>query len=331
MQFSAFTVKTDVHIGHYIQLNYIDVDPKKSLKVNIAPKFGSNMFHFSVGTNNIIYCARELLIKKDFTGNFVLWPIPNRVRDKKYVFNGQKYSLQNIKRHRGNDVLIHGLVFDREWKYKNLIVDKDFASVETYIDITQESPNYSAYPFASRLSLKYKLSKKSIKIKYTVQNNSSLEMPFGFGLHPYFPTLSGPSGTFVMVPADYVMDADDELLPSGRLKNVTHTQFDLRQPKSIDLLNLDHVFTGLRPHEKAYIEYKKQHMNIYLNTSEEFTHMVLYTMEKDKGFFCLENQTCSTDAINLNARGYKKEAHLLTLTPGKSFTGYIEYEVKHFV
>ena len=327
MQFDALVVKDDFKIGHYLTLKYTDSNPKKSLKVNIAPKFGSNIFHFSVGENNIIYCDRELLIKKDFTGNFVLWPIPNRVRDKKYVFNGQKYSLENIKRPRGNDVLIHGLAFDREWRYKDPIVSKDFASVETYIDITPESPNYSAYPFASRLSLEYKLSKQSIKIKYTIRNNSSLEMPFGFGLHPYFSTLSGEDKAFVMLPADYVMEADNQLLPSGKLKNVTDTEYDLRQPKSVDLLNLDHVFTGLRG--KAYIEYKKQKMKIYLNTSEEFTHIVLYTMEKNKGFICLENQTCSTDSINLDAKGFKKEAHLLTIAPGKSFTGYIEYKFEY--
>lgn len=329
MKFSAFIVKDDVEIGPYITLRYNDEDQKKNLKVSIAPKLGSNMFCFIAGENNIIYCDRGLLIKKDFTGNFVLWPIPNRVRDKEYVFNGQKYSLQNIKRHRGNDVLIHGLVFDREWKYKNPIVGKDFAAAETYVDITPKSPEYSAYPFASRLTLKYKLSKQSIKIAYTVENNSSLEMPFGFGLHPYFSTLSGATGTFVMVPADYVMEADNDLLPSGKLRDVTNTEYDLRQPKAVDLLNLDHVFTGL--HGKGFILYKKQKMKIYLNTSEEFTHIVLYTMEKNKGLICLENQTCSTDAINLDAKGFKKEAHLLTVAPGKSYTGHIEYKVEYLV
>lgn len=329
MQFSAFIVKDDVEIGPYISLRYNDEDRKKNLKVSIAPKLGSNIFCFRVGENDIIYCDRDLLIKKDFTGNFVLWPIPNRVRDKKYIFKGREYSLGNIKRHRGNDVLIHGLVFDREWQYKNPIAGKDFASVETYIDIAPESPNYSAYPFASRLSLAYKLSRQSIKIKYTVQNNSSLEMPFGFGLHPYFSTLSGINETLVMLSADYVMEADKDLLPSGKLKDVSGTEYDLRKPKAVSLLNLDHVFTGL--HSKAHILYEKQKMAISLDASEEFTHMVLYTMEKYKGFICLENQTCSTDAINLDAKGFKKEAHLLTVAPGKSFTGYIEYKVKYLV
>lgn len=329
MQFSAFIVKNDVDLGHYITLKYRDENPKKNLKVSIAPKLGSNMFCFRSGENNIIYCNKELLIKKDFTGNFVMWPIPNRVRDEKYVFNGQKYSLENIKRPRGNDVLIHGLVFDREWQYKSPIVGKDFARVETYVDINSTNPYYESYPFVSRLILQYTLDKQSIKIKYTVENKSSLEMPFGFGLHPYFATLSGENETFVMLPTDYMMEADEDLLPIGKLKRVVGTECDLNKQKPVSLLNLDHVFTGL--HGKAYILYKKQRIKIYLKTSKEFTHMVLYTQEKNKGFICLENQTCSTDAINLAVKGFKKEAHLLTLAPSKSFTGYIEYRVEYLL
>ena len=63
-------------------------NPSKSIIVSIAPELGSNMFRFRVGTNDIIYCDAELLTKADFTGNFVLWPLPNRVRDKRYVYQG---------------------------------------------------------------------------------------------------------------------------------------------------------------------------------------------------------------------------------------------------
>src|ERR687884_643465 len=72
-----------------ISLLYEDrKDPSKSITVSIAPDLGSNMFRFRVGEHDLIYCEPNLLKRKDFTGNFVLWPLPNRVRDKSYMYQG---------------------------------------------------------------------------------------------------------------------------------------------------------------------------------------------------------------------------------------------------
>ncbi len=101
-----------------ISLSYEDrANPARSITVGIAPDLGSNMFRFRVGTFDIIYCEPDLLTRRAFTGNFVLWPLPNRIRDKRYVYQGQTYSLEALKRPSGNEVLIHGLVFDRPWHY----------------------------------------------------------------------------------------------------------------------------------------------------------------------------------------------------------------------
>ncbi|HCI79178.1 MAG TPA: aldose epimerase, partial [Ktedonobacter sp.] len=58
-------------------------------------------------------------------------------------------------------------------------------------------------------------------------------MPFGFALHPYFSTLSGKRNTVVSIPASYVMEADEQLLPTGRLldvRGIMYAMFDLRRP-----------------------------------------------------------------------------------------------------
>ena len=141
-----------------ISLLYEDkANPARSITVGIAPDLGSNMFRLRVGTHDIIYCEPDLLTRRAFTGNFVLWPLPNRVRDKRYVYQGQTYSLEALKRPGGNEVLIHGLVFDRQWHYDQPVIGHDAVSVTTYVDITHESPFYQGYPFESRLSLTFVL------------------------------------------------------------------------------------------------------------------------------------------------------------------------------
>ncbi|MFL5700249.1 MAG: aldose 1-epimerase [Ktedonobacteraceae bacterium] len=317
-----------------ISLQYEDREnPARSITVGIAPDLGSNMFRFRVGAHDIIYCEPDLLRRRDFTGNFVLWPLPNRVRDKRYVYHGQTYSLEALKRPSGNEVLIHGLVFDRQWHYDQPVARQDSVSVTTYVDITPESPFYQGYPFDSRLSLTYALENNNVTVTYRVQNNGSKEMPFGFALHPYISTLSGRGDTLVSIPADYVMEADDELLPTGRLldvRSIMYAMFDLRQPVPIANLKLDHVYTGLHKNASAVIEYRKQALRLRISASEDFTHMVIYTLSSEAGgsFFCLENQTCSTDAINLSHRGLGKIAHLLELRPGESSRGFIRYAIE---
>src|SRR5947209_25530 len=126
-----------------ISLLYEDkADPARSITVAIAPDLGRNMFRFRLGEQDIIYCEPDLLKQRAFTGDFVLWPLPNRARDKRYVYQGQTYSLEALKRPGGNEVLIHGLVFDRPWHYDQPVSSQDSVSVTTYVDITPESPLY---------------------------------------------------------------------------------------------------------------------------------------------------------------------------------------------
>ena len=82
-----------------ISLSSIDQsNSSHNILVNIAPEYGSNLFRFRFGEYDLIYTDPELLTKRDFTGTFVLWPFPNRVRDKRYTYQGQSYSLENVHR-----------------------------------------------------------------------------------------------------------------------------------------------------------------------------------------------------------------------------------------
>ena len=122
------------------------------------------------------------------------------------------------------------------------------------------------------------------------------------------------------------MEATAELLPTGRLIDVGGTALDLRRPVSIGSLDLDHVFTRIAPGEFARIEYRSLGMSVTLEATEEFSHLVLYS-PKGEEFFCIENQTCSTDAHNLFDRGFVVESGLKTVAPGAIRRGGVTYSV----
>ncbi|GCE14745.1 aldose 1-epimerase [Tengunoibacter tsumagoiensis] len=314
---------------HYEQAD----DPTRSLTVGIAPELGSNLFRLRLGEKNLLYYDAAGLQRKDFTGNFVLWPFPNRVRERRYSYQGQDYSLEEVVRVPGDKALVHGLVFDQAWNYEQPIITDESASVTTFIDLAPGKKFFTAYPFESRLSLTYTLTQHGVSIHYTVENKGEKDLPFGFALHPYFTTLTGAEHTTVSIPANSVMEADGALLPTGRLLDVNtvmYKMFDLREPVPVSHLKLDHVYTDLTPGAPVILDYGDLDFKLHISGSDDFTHCVIYTLSHGAPFLCVEHQTCSTDAINLHHQGPERQqmAHLLEVKPGESSTGSLHYTIK---
>lgn len=278
------------------------------LSLTIDPKHGSNIVSFKAGKQELIYCDRKLLEDHDFTGNFVLWPFPNRVKNREYVFNGQKYSLKSVTVPRGNFPLIHGLVRDEIWQAKSAS-----GKITTWFKITPEFRYWNCFPWKSQLTLTYSLADRGVRIDYAVENFDQTELGFGFGLHPLFKNTQA-----IKIPARYVMEADHDLLPTGKLLPA-----DLNQLTSVAKLNLDHVFTGLTGNQQINFN---NNLSLFIKTSPDFTHCVVYTGEKEN-FVCVESQTCSTDAHNLDSQGLTAVAHLIRVKPGGVHHGWIEYQI----
>lgn len=313
-----------------VRLSYTNPNhPARNLLACVAPDLGSNLYRFRAGSYELLHCEQEKLRQRGHTGVFILWPFPNRVREKQYTYRGQRYTFAGVPRTQGP--LIHGLVYDRSWAYEQPSASDESASVTTHVEMKPDSPYYQSYPFPSRLVLTYTLTAAGITVVYTVQNTGTRPLPYGFALHPYFNLLAGAEGTRVALPAAHVMEADDELLPTGRLLNVRSTMyamFDLARPTPIGQLRLDHVYTDLPQNRTALIDYAGLNLRLRISASEDFTHTVIYTPEQSP-FFCLENQTCSTDAINLFQRNMQNIAHLLEVQPGQEMSGSIHYGVEY--
>jgi aldose 1-epimerase len=257
-------------------------DIERKMEAWIVPGYGSNLCRFSVGGNNIIDFDPQLLLKHDYTGTPVLYPTPNRVRNG--LFRWRDRSYRQTKR--GTLVVEHGLVHGENWKYSDPVVETDSAILRTWIEFRKGNPAFEAFPFTHRLTLEFRLSSRELAVTYAIENQGNEEVPFGFGLHPYFMKLSGDERTFVTLPADSVMDYTSDLLPTGRLIDVKGS----------------------------------------LEASEDFSHAVLYS-PRGEDFFCLETQTCSTDAHNLFDRGFTHESGLKTVSPGKTHQGFVTYSI----
>lgn len=151
-------------------------------------------------------------------------------------------------------------------------------------------------------------------------------MPFGFGIHPYFNIIGTRKETYIQVPAQAHMEAI-ALLPTGKLEPLEGSPYDLRRPASLENVFLDDVYWGMQSKSPANWESRDKGIKVTLNASEQFTHMVIYS-PKGEPFFCMENYTCSTDAHNLLAKGFKKQSHLLIVEPGKIIQGQVKLSIE---
>ena len=314
-------------------------DPERNIIIAVSPEYGSNLMQFKVGDKDIFYTDKELLKDRRWTGCYVLWPLPNRYDmngTKGYEFEGQTVSLEDVERKEGNKPLIHGLVDDQVWQYEQPEVTDEGVSMKTRIEITKDSPLYAHFPYESELTLQYTVTKDGVEVTYTAVNRGEQNMPSTFALHPYYKLLDGREGTRVRVPARSIMEATEDLLPTGKLLNVEGTAYDLREPKPVKDMMFDDVWTDLEPGEDAYVEYADSKMRIRQKTTDDFTHVVLYTQkESDLGFICLEPQTGSTNSINLDNQAKKQDdeqlkhaAHLIVVPPGESHVGKVKFAVE---
>ena len=319
------TVEREPKTGWSIAvLEYSDPsDARRNLEARIVPEAGSNLYSLKIGGTELLVQPVEWGGTPSLRYGFpILFPTPNRVRDSKFTFDRETYTFSaNERTH-----FIHGLVHKLPWKASPPSSDSESASIETYLDWDSSQSDFKLFPIKHRLTLRFTLDAQGVKLAFHVVNQDSKRLPFGFAFHPWFQVLGSRSDTFLRVPAQKHMEAEG-LLPTGKLVDLAGTPYDLRQAVSLEGLKLDDVYWGLTPQRVPGYEAHDKGIHVSLGGSPEFTHMVVYT-PPGRPFFCMENQTCSTDAHNLHAKGLEKEAHLLIAEQGKTVFGWVYVRVE---
>lgn len=265
-------------------------------------------------------------------GSYLSCPTPNRVRDGRFTFQGNTVVMEKFGRRRS----AHGVVYDTVWDYQEPIVTAQGVQFRGSMEIRPGDENFSAFPYPCRLSAEYQLENQGVVFSYTVENLGNRTMPFGICKHPYLTTM-GPSDPIeIKVEADSVYETTEDLLPTGRYIPVsTEDGTDLREYRNIDGLVLDTVYTNLRS-QNIYVRYPKRGFQMRIHSTSDFKNVVVFTLTAvlDKmgllpgknlpTIFCIENQTCCTDGINMHEKGFTKSG-LIILEPGQRHSGSISY------
>jgi aldose 1-epimerase len=298
--------------------------PARRLEALIAPSAGSNLFSLAVDGHELMY-QPDILgeLDQQRAGTPILFPTPNRVRDSQMSFEGRTFRFPA----NSEANFIHGLVRRVPWRAGTLGQRGGVARAETSVEWHRKQPDFDLFPIPHRLSIGYALDRNGLRFSYRVENRDRrARLPFGFGLHPYFRVPADRAEVRLQVPLARRMESE-RYLPTGKLLPVAGTAHDLRKLTPLPGLALDDVYFGLTPPRAARFQLARPPLEVRLSGSAAFTHVVVYT-PPDRPFFCVENQTCATDAHNLHAAGKKQVAHLLVVAPGKTARGYVDWKIK---
>lgn len=278
----------------------------KTLTLLVNPEDGMNIYDVIYHDISIIKWDEARYQKKLTYGIPILYPTPNRVEHNKIQVAGDTFEAR-----------MHGLVKNSKFEVDKNSESMDSCELNAYLEWNkEEAEEFFMFPFDSRLEIKITLNANVISYQYKVLNKGNKPLPYGFGIHPFFQKLSNQAK--VILPAGYEMEARKKL-PTG--KKIAATP-DLFKGISVNETNLDHVFMDCSDTLKAKIIYED--FQIDLKATNEFDYVVVYTPDQD--FFCIENQTCSTNAHNLYEKGFKKESGLIIVQPGEYKSGNIWFE-----
>jgi aldose 1-epimerase len=258
------------------------------------------------------------------TGAPVLFPFPNRLRDARFIWQGQVVELPPTRgRH-----AIHGLVIDRPFQCIAQEMSDQSASVTLAIQSDDDPALAAAYPFAWRLELTYRLA-GSFRTQATVTNLGREPMPFGLGFHPFFRVPLAPGGSRadcrVQLWAPRVWEVDGDTLPTGQQHAVLGA-LDLRGYPPLNELALDTFYTRLALDDPGAGAWSSRLLDpaaaveVVLTADSAFREAVVFA-PANRPVVSIEPYTCAADALNLAARGV--DAGLLVLEPGERWTaGY---------
>ena len=307
---SSYAVETVIRDG--VEVFRLHGGP--DTRAEVAPSLGNNCFAFQSGLPVLEPVPfAEFLRKPTSYGIPLLFPFPNRVRDGAFTFQGRRFAVDPPR---------HGFVRDKPWK---VLAQGASPAEGAWIRCALNAEDHESrilgqFPFPFTVEVTWRVKDGALHLAVLARNTGALDMPMGFGIHPYF---RRPGRGTITIPAARRWELEDAL-PTGNVVNVD-SRFDLREARDLEGLVLDDIYTGVRADpdglSRCHLDDAAAGVRTTVEFSrEQFPHVVVYTPPAGRPAICIEPNTCPTDAFNLQARGVNADV-IVTRPGGKAALG----------
>jgi aldose 1-epimerase len=279
----------------------------------VVTEVGAGLRTYTIGDRDVVDGYREDEVCPIARGQVFL-PWPNRIEDGQYEFESTLYQTPLTEPTRRN--ALHGLTRWMKWTALHQAEDRVLMSLVF-------DPQHG-YPFSLRFDVDYRLSANGLTIGTTAKNLGRHAAPFGAGHHPYITVGTLIDQALLKLPALLRLEANDRLIPTGRLLPNRGTAFDFLELRPIGSLGMDTAFASLIPDSDGLIRVHLEApggaprvtlwMELVYQFLMVFTPDAILDVGRRRRSVAIEPMTCAPNA-------FRSGDGLIILQPGDSWSG----------
>jgi len=280
------------------------------LRLRVLPRLGGGIASFDwIGQGDGVPLMRPWMAGGAEDPNrlacYPLLPWSNRVAHGGFFYGGRRVALE---RNRVDDAWpIHGHGWQREWTVAN--------HEGQVLVLTMEETSPEGYSY--RALLGYRLDGDALRVRLRVMNTGPASLPFGLGLHPFFPLHNGarlhaPATSVWLNDGSSPLPVECAALPEA---------WDFSRPRGLPVGGLNHAFQGWAGH--ATIEWPA--VGLRLGIQADLDTYVLY-VPPGEAFFCFEPVDHPINAFHLD--GGPIANGMTDLAPGTSIERSFAFQVE---
>ncbi len=274
---------------------------------------GAGLREYTVGERDVVDGFPEDEMCSIARGQLLL-PWPNRIEDGQYEFGGRLHQTPLTEPARNN--ALHGLT--RWMRWTALHEAEDHVLMSLVLD------PQDGYPFTLRFDVDYRLTAAGLTIRTAAKNLGRQAAPFGAGHHPYITVDTLIDAALLKMPALLRLEANDRLIPTGRLLPNRGTPFDFLELRPIGSVSMDTAFANLIPDSDGLIRVHleapggKPHVTLWMEPVYQF--LMVFTPDaipdaaRRRRSIAIEPMTCAPNA-------FRSGDGLIVLEPGESWGG----------
>jgi aldose 1-epimerase len=279
----------------------------------VVTEVGAGLRAYTVGDRDVIDGFAEDEMCSVGRGQLLL-PWPNRIEDGAYEFAGRVHQAPINEPARHN--ALHGLTRWMNWTAVDQAPDRVLMSLVLHPQ--------DGYPFTLRFDVEYRLSAGGLSVRTTASNVGQQAAPYGAGHHPYLTVDTPIDEARLKMPALMRLEANERLIPTGRVLPNRGTACDFLELRPIGSLKMDTAFANLVPDSDGLIRVHLQAAGgdprITLWMEAVYRFLMVFTADgipdtaRRRRSIAIEPMTCAPNA-------FRSGDGLIVLQPGESWSG----------
>jgi aldose 1-epimerase len=276
----------------------------------VVTEVGAGLRAYTVGDRDVVDGFAEDEMCSIGRGQLLL-PWPNRIEDGQYEFAGRMHQAPINEPSRHN--ALHGLTRWMNWTMVEQSADGVLMSLVLHPQ--------DGYPFTLRFDVEYRLSAAGLTIRTTASNVGREAAPFGAGYHPYLTVGTLIDEAQLKMPALMRLEANDRLIPTGRVLPNRGTEYDFLELRAIGSTRMDTAFANLVPDSdglvRVHLHAPGGEPRVTLWMEPTYRFLMVYTPDtipdraRRRRSIAIEPMTCAPNA-------FRSGDGLIVIEPGGS-------------